>query len=47
MVDSIVFLVLAFGSLEFIGGQIVGKLWAVVIAIPLTRLLRRVAPTPA
>jgi uncharacterized PurR-regulated membrane protein YhhQ (DUF165 family) len=47
IVDSVVFLTLAFGSLEFIGGQIVGKLWAVVIAIPLTRLLRRVAPTPA
>jgi hypothetical protein len=47
VVDSVVFLVLAFGSLEFIGGQIVGKLWAVMIAIPLTRLLRRVAPTPA
>jgi queuosine precursor transporter len=47
VVDSLVFLVLAFGSLEFISGQIVGKLWAVLIAIPLTRLLRRVAPTPA
>ena len=47
VVDSVVFLVLAFGSLEFIGGQIVGKLWAVMVAIPLTRLLRRVAPTPA
>jgi uncharacterized PurR-regulated membrane protein YhhQ (DUF165 family) len=47
VVDSVVFLVLAFGSLEFIGGQIVGKFWAVMIAIPLTRLLRRVAPTPA
>jgi hypothetical protein len=47
VVDSLVFLALAFGSLEFIGGQIVGKLWAVLIAIPLTRLLRRVAPTPA
>jgi uncharacterized PurR-regulated membrane protein YhhQ (DUF165 family) len=47
VVDSVVFLTLAFGSLEFIGGQIVGKLWAVLVAIPLTRLLRRVAPTPA
>jgi uncharacterized PurR-regulated membrane protein YhhQ (DUF165 family) len=47
VVDSVVFLALAFGSLAFIEGQIVGKLWAVLIAIPLTRLLRRVAPTPA
>ena len=47
VVDSIVFLWLAFGSLEFLPGQIVGKAWAVLIAIPLVRLLRRVAPTPA
>ena len=47
LVDSLVFLLLAFGSLEFLSGQIVGKLWAVLIALPLVRLLRRVAPTPA
>ena len=47
VVDSVVFLTLAFGSLEFLAGQLVGKLWAVLIAIPLMRLLRRVAPTPA
>jgi uncharacterized PurR-regulated membrane protein YhhQ (DUF165 family) len=47
VVDSLVFLGLAFGSLEFLPGQIVGKLWAVLIAVPLVRLLRRVAPTPA
>jgi uncharacterized PurR-regulated membrane protein YhhQ (DUF165 family) len=47
VVDSIVFLFLAFGSLEFLPGQIVGKAWAVLIAIPLVRLLRRVAPAPA
>ena len=47
VVDSIVFLTLAFGSLDFLAGQIVGKLWAVAIAVPLVRLLRRVAPTPA
>ena len=46
-VDSVVFLLLAFGSLTFLPGQIVGKLWAVLIAVPLVRLLRRVAPTPA
>ena len=47
VVDSVVFLTLAFGSLEFLAGQVVGKLWAVLIAVPLLRLLRRVAPTPA
>jgi uncharacterized PurR-regulated membrane protein YhhQ (DUF165 family) len=47
VVDSVVFLTLAFGSLDFLAGQIVGKLWAVAIAVPLVRLLRRVAPTPA
>lgn len=31
-VDSAVFLWLAFGSLDFIAGQIVGKLWATAIA---------------
>jgi uncharacterized PurR-regulated membrane protein YhhQ (DUF165 family) len=47
VVDSVAFLTLAFGSLDFLAGQVVGKLWAVLIAIPLMRLLRRVAPTPA
>src|SRR6202158_279129 len=35
VVDSIVFLWLAFGSLEFLPGQIVGKLWMVLLAVPL------------
>ena len=47
VVDSIVFLTLAFGSLQFLPGQIVGKFWAVLIALPLVRLLRRAVPTPA
>lgn len=47
VVDSLLFLWLAFGSLAFLPGQIVGKLWAVLIAIPLVRLLRRAVPTPA
>jgi queuosine precursor transporter len=32
IVDSAVFLYLAFGSLEFLAGQIVGKLWMTVLA---------------
>jgi uncharacterized PurR-regulated membrane protein YhhQ (DUF165 family) len=47
LVDSLVFLSLAFGGLAFLPGQIIGKVWAVLFAIPLVRLLRRVAPTPA
>jgi uncharacterized PurR-regulated membrane protein YhhQ (DUF165 family) len=41
IVDSIVFLWLAFGSLEFLLGQIVGKVWMVMLAIPLVAYLRR------
>jgi len=41
VVDSIVFLWLAFGSLEFLLGQIVGKAWMVLAAIPLVAWLRR------
>jgi uncharacterized PurR-regulated membrane protein YhhQ (DUF165 family) len=47
VVDSVVFLWLAFGSLAFLPGQVVGKLWAVLFSIPFIRLLRRVAPSPA
>ncbi len=43
-IDSVVFLWLAFASLQFLAGQIVGKLWAVGLSIPFIRLLRRVAP---
>jgi uncharacterized PurR-regulated membrane protein YhhQ (DUF165 family) len=41
VVDSIVFLWLAFGSLDFLLGQIVGKTWMVLLAIPLVAYLRR------
>jgi hypothetical protein len=47
VVDSVVFLWLAFDSLEFLPGQVVGKLWAVLLSVPFIRLLRRVAPSPA
>ena len=46
VVDSVVFLWLAFGSLAYLPGQVVGKLWAVLLAVPLVRLLRRAVPTP-
>jgi len=41
VVDSIVFLWLAFGSLDFLLGQIIGKLWMVLLAIPFVAYLRR------
>ena len=47
VVDSVVFLSLAFGSLDYLAGQVVGKAWAVLISIPFIRLLRRAAPTQA
>jgi queuosine precursor transporter len=41
LVDSIVFLWLAFGSLDFFAGQVVGKVWMVVLSIPFVAWLRR------
>ena len=35
VVDSAVFLQLAFGSLDFIAGQVVGKVWMTALALPL------------
>lgn len=39
-VDSAIFLYLAFGSLEFLAGQVVGKAWMVVAAMPFIAWLR-------
>jgi uncharacterized PurR-regulated membrane protein YhhQ (DUF165 family) len=41
VVDSIVFLGLAFGSLDFLVGQVVGKSWMVLLSIPFIQWLRR------
>ena len=41
VIDSIVFLWLAFGSLEFLPGQIIGKVWMVLFSLPLIAYLRR------
>lgn len=41
VVDSVVFLWLAFGSLDYLAGQVVGKAWMVLLALPLVALLRR------
>jgi len=41
VVDSGVFLYLAFGDLAFLPGQILGKLWMLLLAVPLLHWLRR------
>jgi uncharacterized PurR-regulated membrane protein YhhQ (DUF165 family) len=41
VVDSVVFLWLAFGSLDFLAGQVVGKAWMVLLSVPFVAWLRR------
>jgi hypothetical protein len=41
VVDSAVFLHLAFGSFAFLPGQVIGKLWMVLLAIPVVHWIRR------
>lgn len=41
VIDSIAFLLLAFGSLDFLLGQVVGKTWMVLLSIPFVAYLRR------
>ena len=41
VVDSLAFLWIAFGSLDFLAGQVVGKAWMVLAALPLVAWLRR------
>lgn len=40
VVDSVVFLYLAFGSLEFLLGQVIGKAWMIVLSLPFIVWLR-------
>ena len=51
LVDSVIFLLLAFGSLEFLAGQVIGKTWMVVAALPFLWWLRardkRIGLSPA
>lgn len=44
VIDSAVFLWLAFGSLDFIAGQVVGKVWMTAAAIPLIWFTRSALP---
>lgn len=41
LVDSIIFLWLAFGSLALLPGQVIGKLWSIAFAIPLIHMTRK------
>ena len=43
VVDSALFLWLAFGSLEFLAGQLVGKAWVTLLAVAVLHLGRRYA----
>ncbi len=40
VIDSIVFLVIAFGSLQFLAGQVVGKAWMTLLAVAVLALGR-------
>lgn len=41
VIDSLVFLYLAFGSLAFLEGQVIGKAWMVLLSLPIIAWLRR------
>jgi len=41
VLDSLVFLWLAFGSLDFLVGQVVGKAWMVLLSVPFIAYLRK------
>ncbi|RWO54262.1 VUT family protein [Mesorhizobium sp.] len=41
VVDSMVFLALAFGSLDFLAGQVIGKIWIVLATLPALHWLRK------
>jgi len=43
-IDSGVFLYLAFGSLDFLTGQIVGKVWMSALAVPVLYVMRNRRP---
>ena len=46
LVDSVLFLLLAFGNLDFLPGQIVGKWWMTALAVAVLWLWRRTAARP-
>lgn len=40
VIDSVVFLTLAFGSLDLLPGQVLGKFWMVLLALPVLAWIR-------
>lgn len=43
VVDSVVFLYIAFGNMDYLAGQVIGKAWALLFAYPLVWLTRRLS----
>ena len=41
VLDSLIFLHLAFGSLDYLSGQIIGKAWMVLLALPVIWWIRQ------
>lgn len=41
VIDSVLFLWLAFGSLDFLAGQVVGKAWMIAASLPIIAMLQR------
>jgi uncharacterized PurR-regulated membrane protein YhhQ (DUF165 family) len=41
IMDSVIFVWLAFGTLDFLAGQVVGKMWMILLSIPFVIWLRR------
>ena len=41
ILDSLIFLQLAFGSLDYLSGQIIGKAWMVLLALPVIWWIRQ------
>ena len=44
--DSVLFLWIAFGSLEYLSGQIVGKIWMTLLAVGVLMVWRRYSGRP-
>ena len=41
IIDSLIFLQLAFGSLDYLSGQIIGKAWMIILALPIIWWIRQ------
>jgi uncharacterized PurR-regulated membrane protein YhhQ (DUF165 family) len=41
IIDSAVFLLIAFGSIKYLPGQVIGKAWLVLLAVPILYIVRK------